>query len=349
MENVKSNKNNKVRFIAVIIVLVALGLVVYFFMHLNQETTDDAQIESTVNSISPKVSGYITGLPVSDNQYVKAGDLIVQIDPTDYQIKVDHAKANLDAANAKLAGSSSSLETTKVSAPSNVDAATADVAQASATWDNANKLLKRIKSLSDEARSQQQLDAAIAQERAARASLDAAKAKLRDAETAPHAVATAQANADELHAEVKQAEADLAQAQSDLDNTKIIAPITGRVTNKGVQQGDYVQPGQQLFSLVGEDIYVVANFKETQLRDMIAGDRVRIDVDAFPNLKLEGKVDSIQYGTGARFSAFPPENATGNFVKIVQRVPVKIVFTNLSKTQLPIGPGISVVPIVYTK
>ena len=349
MKNVQSTNKNKIRLIAAIIILVSIGLAVYFITHMNQETTDDAQIESTVNSISPKVSGYIVNLPISDNQYVKAGEIIAQIDPTDYKIKVDRAQANLEAAQAKLEGSSSSLETTKISAPSNEDAATAEVAQASAAWDNANKLLKRIKSLSDEARSQQQLDAVIAQEKSARAALEAAKAKLRDAETAPHAVATAQANADELQAEVKRAEADLAQAQNDLNNTKIIAPIAGRVTNKGVQQGDYVQPGQQLFSLVGDDIYVVANFKETQLRDMRAGDRARIDIDAFPSLKLEGKVDSIQYGTGARFSAFPPENATGNFVKIVQRVPVKIVFAHPPKTELPLGPGISVVPIVYTK
>ena len=345
----KKAGRGKIILIIAILIVAATGAGIYFFLHRNEIKTDDAQMDATVNTIAPKISGYIVSLPINNNQNVKAGDLLLQIDPTDYKIKLARAEANLQAAQAKLAASGKNLETTKVSAPSNVDSATADVAQAQAQWEDAHKNRTRVQSLSREARSQQQLDSAIAQEKAAKAVLDSAKAKLRDAQTAPQAIAAAQANADELMAEVRQAESDVAQAQSDLDHTKIVAPIAGHVTNKNIEQGDYVQPGQQLFSLVGNDIYVVANFKETQLKAMKIGDKADIDIDAFPDLHLEGKIDSFQYGTGSRFSAFPAENATGNFVKIVQRVPVKIILTNGPKAPLPIGPGMSVTPTVYTK
>ena len=343
-------KSSKAKMRAIAAVLfVAAGVGIYVFLHRNEETMDDAQVEATVNTIAPKVNGYIAALPVKDNQFVKAGDVLMQIDPTDYKIRLEKAEASLAAAEARVHSSSMTLETTRISAPSNVDSAQADQERAQSDWENANKNLKRVQSLSDEARSQQQVDNAIAQEKSAKASLDSATAKLRDAQTAPKTVAAAEANTAELSAAVKQAAADVAQAQSDLDNTKIVAPITGRVTNKSIQQGDYVQPGQQLFSLVGTDVYVVANFKETQLKRIKVGDPVDIRIDAYEDLGLKGQIDSFQFGTGARFSAFPPENATGNFVKIVQRVPVKIVFTNLPNDPLTLGPGMSVVPVVYVK
>jgi membrane fusion protein (multidrug efflux system) len=172
---------------------------------------------------------------------------------------------------------------------------------------------------------------------------------MRSAETAPKVIDSAEANAREQEAEVKEAQANLSQAEQDLSDTKIIAPIDGRITNRSVERGDYVQPGQQLTSLVGKDLWVIANYKETQLRNMHSGDKVDIHIDAFPNAVLEGKIDSIQAGTGARFSAFPPENATGNFVKIVQRVPVKVLFTKEPDAALALGPGMSVIPTTYTK
>jgi membrane fusion protein (multidrug efflux system) len=149
-------------------------------------------------------------------------------------------------------------------------------------------------------------------------------------------------------AQVRQAEADLAQAETDLANTKVIAAIDGRITKRSVEIGNYVQTGQQLATLVGTELWVVANFKETQLDHMRTGQPVSIRIDAFPSVKLSGKVDSFQAGTGSHFSLFPAENATGNFVKTVQRVPVKIVFDAPPDAALPLGPGMSVIPTVYT-
>lgn len=337
--------------IALITILLAavIGGGGYKYMHRGEVHTDDAAIESSVLSIRPKVGGYIKTLSITDNQHIKAGDVLLEIDPTDYAIAVDRAKASLEAAEAKLNGSSESLETTKISAPSNLEAAQAQVAVAQANWENANTTMKRLKSLSDLARSRQQLDDAVAAERAAFSTLSDVKAKLRSAETAPKTVALAQSNMDELAAAVKGAKADLAQAEKNLADTKIIASMDGRVTNRGIEQGDYIQPGQQLFSIVGDDFWIVANFKEIQLTDMKAGQRVDIHVDAFPDMKLTGTVNSIQAGTGSRFSAFPAQNATGNFVKIVQRVPVKITLDAPVGPDVAIGPGMSVVPTVHTR
>lgn len=335
--------------IALVALLVLIGIGGYQYLHRGEVHTDDAALEASVITISPKIGGYIKTLSVTDNQLVKAGDLLLEIDPADYQIALDRATATLDAVKARLSGSSESLETTKVSAPSNLEAAKAQVEVAQANWENANITMKRLKSLSDLARSRQQLDDAIAAERSAYSTLSDAKAKLRSAETAPNTVAVAQSNMDELSATVKQAEADVAQAQKNLDDTKIYALTDGRVTNRGVERGDYIQPGQQLFSLVGNDFWVVANFKEIQLTNMHVGQRVKIHVDAFPDLPLTGKVDSIQAGTGSRFSAFPAQNATGNFVKIVQRVPVKVLLDNPVGPEIPLGPGMSVVPTVFTR
>jgi len=331
------------------VTLVAAGTGFYLWLHRGEESTDDATIEAHVVTISPKVSGYVKKLYVLDNESVKAGDVLVEIDPADYVIRVDHAKALLEAAKAGYKASGHTLETTKISAPSNLDAAKAQLEAATANWNKAKNDLHRMQRLSNEARSREQLDSAVAAEKTARSNLEDARARLRSAETAPKVIASAKSNAEELGAQVKEAQAELAQAEKDLADTKIIAPMDGRITRRGVEQGDYVQPAQQLCSLVGSELWVVANYKETQLVHMKQGDRVAVHVDAFPDAKIEGKIDSIQSGTGSRFSAFPPENATGNFVKIVQRVPVKILFNAQPDGTLAIGPGMSVVPTVYTK
>lgn len=331
-----------------VIVAVVIGAGAYIYAHRNEQNTDDAAIDGHTVTLSPKVSGYVKTLNIDDNQMVKAGDVILEIDPEDYTTKRDHAAAALDAAKAAADAAVNNSETTDISAPSNLDAAQAQVVSAQANLDKAEADLKRMQRLSNEARSQEQLDQAVAAEKAMKASLEDAQAKLRSAETAPKAIAQAKANSDQLIAQVKQAEADLAQAEIDLGNTKIIAPIDGRITKRSVEKGNYVQPGQALASLVGNDMWVTADFKENQLSHMRAGQPVTIKVDAYPDLTIKGKVDSIQSGTGAFFSAFPPENATGNFVKIVQRVPVKIVFDQPLDPALAIGPGMSVVPTVDT-
>lgn len=340
-----SAKRGKIIIGALIVVLGVLG---YILWHLGEESTDDAAIEAHVVSISPKVGGYIKKINVRDNQSVKAGEVLLEIDQEDYIIRRDRAQASLDAAIAAFHASSHTLETTQISAPSNLDAAVAQAEAAQANWTKARNDLGRMQRLSDEARSRQQLDEAVAAEKTTRSAFEDAKAKLRSAQTAPKTIATAKFNTEQLSAQIKQAQADLAQAEKDLADTKIIAPMDGYVTKRGVEMGDFMQPGQQMGYLVGNDVWVVANFKETQLAHMKPGQKVSIEIDAFPKASIEGKVDSIQAGSGSRFSAFPAENATGNFVKVVQRVPVKILLTKKDASVI-LGPGMSVVPTVYTR
>ncbi|MCE5284313.1 MAG: HlyD family secretion protein [Pelosinus sp.] len=342
--------NSKLVKILTIFLIAAIGAGAYFYLHRGEVSTDDAIIDGRTVVLSPKVLGYMKTVNIEDNQLVKTGDVLFEIDPTDYIIRRDRAKAALAAAQAAADASNNNVKTTMISAPSTVDAADAQVASSAATWEKAFSDRQRMESLfAAGACSRQQFDQAIATEKSTRANLDALRANLRSANTAPTVIATAKATSDQLQAQIKQAENDLAQAENDLANTKIIAPMDGRITKRSVEIGNYVQAGQQLATLVGTDIWVVANFKETQLEYMHPGQSVNIRVDAFPNVQLRGKVDSIQSGTGSYFSLFPAENATGNFVKTVQRVPVKIIFESMPDGAPQLGPGMSVVPTVYTK
>ena len=334
--------------IIVLLLVAVIASVAYWYLHRWEISTDDASISGHSVSISPKIPGYVKVLTINDNQLVKAGEVLLEIDATDYIIRRDKAKAVYDAARSAAFASVNNMETTTISAPSNIDAAEAQLEAAKANLLKADKDLQRMQGLSDEARSQGQLDQAIAAQRSAKASVYEAEAKLRSAKTAPKAIAAAKAVKEQLAAQFKQAEADLAQAEYDLANTKILAPVTGKITNRAVERGDYVQTGQHLTALVATDFWVIANFKETQLENMRVNQPVQISIDAFPDLSLAGKVDSIQSGTGAFFSAFPPQNATGNYVKVVQRVPVKITFQQPLDSALAIGPGMSVVPTVNT-
>jgi membrane fusion protein (multidrug efflux system) len=335
------------RILIVLIVVVALiAGAVYIFIHRNEETTDDAAIAGNTMTISPQIAGTVLARHIDDNQQVKTGDVLLEIDPATYLARRDKARAALDAALAAAEGAKNSAESTDVSAPSNLAAAQAQVDAAQANWTKAQNDLQRLQKISAEARSQQELDAAIASEKSAHSNFDDATAKLHSAQTAPKTIAEAVANTEQLIAQAAAAQADLAQAEIDLADTKIVAPVDGHITKRSFEVGDYVQPGQLLGSIVSNDLWVVANFKETQLRYMRIGQPVTIQIDAYPGQKLKGKVDSIQSGTGAFFSAFPPENATGNFVKIVQRVPVKITFEEAPDAALALGPGMSVDPIV---
>lgn len=340
--------SKQVRVLGVMALVVLCG-VVYLALHAGEESTDDAQLDAHVVTLSSKLGGHILAIHVQDNQHVKAGDLIMEVAPTDYTLRVDRAQAVLDAAKAGLTAINETLETTQVSAPSNLDAVKAQVDAAQANWNKASNDLGRMRRLSDEARSQQQLDDAIATERTMRSSLEDAKARLRAAQTAPKTIQNARSNKEVQEAQVRQAEAELAQAKKDLADTRITAPMDGVFTKRTAEQGDFIQTGQQLGTLVGDEMWVIANFKETQLTHMRAGQKAHITIDAYPSVALEGKVESIQRGTGARFSAFPPENATGNFVKVVQRVPVKILLTTPLPAGLSVGPGMSVTPTVIVK
>lgn len=336
---------------SILIALATITLlgVLYWWLEHNKESTDDAAIEADVVSISSKLSGYIEYIAVEDNQLVKKDDLILRLDSSDYKNAVDTAEANFAAAQASLDSSLQTLQSVQVTAPSGLDSAISQVTSAKSQWMKAAADLQRINGLNDLVRTKQQMDEAIAAERTAKSNLEDAIAKQKSAQTAPKAVAIAEAAVRQAEAVMERAGADLAQAHLNFNNTKILAPFDGRVTKHSVEVGAYVQPGQMLMALVSQDFWVVANYKETQLEKIRPGQKATIRIDAFKDKVYEAKVDSIQSGTGARFSLFPPENATGNFIKVVQRIPVKITFIEKPDPALPIGPGMSVVPVVYTE
>ncbi|MFL9875496.1 HlyD family secretion protein [Paraburkholderia megapolitana] len=335
--------------VLIAIVIACILLVVggwYYFSTRNTETTDDAQVDGNAVTVAPKVAGYVVTLAIRDNQRVKAGDLLIKIDPRDYIAARDQAEASLEVARAQLENAQVNLTVTRVSAPAKLVQAKAQVAQASANQVLAAADDRRQTTLDARATTQAARDQASAQLRSAAATLTNNQAQVDIAKLIPETVAQAQAQVDQANAQVRQAQAQLEAAQLNLSYTEIRAPQDGWVTLRNVQLGSYVQAGQSLFSLVAPDVWITANFKENQLGRMRVGQKVSIRVDAYGQLRLKGHIDSIQQGTGSRFSAFPAENATGNFVKIVQRIPVKIVIDSGLDANLPLPLGASVDPEV---
>ncbi|HUK33840.1 MAG TPA: HlyD family secretion protein, partial [Vicinamibacterales bacterium] len=379
----------------------------WLWMTAGRESTDDAQTEAHVVQIAPRVGGTVLKVLVTDNQMVEADAPLVEIDPRDYQIALDRAKADLADAEASAKAASANVAVTSIGATSNVTTATAGVSQSRAAIEeaergvegargqleaarsqvrqaeaNANKAARdvdRYKALlaKDEV-SQQQYDTAVATADAQHAGVDAAKggaaaaeaglraaqsrlmqanvaeeearAALRNAQTAPEQIAAIKARAAAAEAHVQQLRAQVAQAELNLQYATVKAPESGLVSRKSVEPGQIVQPGQPLMALVAlNDIWVVANFKETQLEHMRPGQRASVKVDAIGGKEFTGKIDSLAGATGARFSLLPPENATGNFVKVVQRVPVKIVLDPNQDPEHLLRPGLSAEPTVYTK
>jgi membrane fusion protein, multidrug efflux system len=420
--------------IGVVLLLGAVVGVRYWLHSRLYESTDDAFIEGHATQVSPKVSGYVQKLYIEDNQPVKAGDLLVEIDPRDYEARLAQARAALNAAIARSNAAKAGLALTRVTsgagveqASAGVDAARSGVAQARAAASAAEGRVKQSSAaidtaeanvaqaqaqvvaaeaeavrarddaaryrdlLKEDAVSRQELDRATAADATAVAQLEAARkrvaaaqaqvgearaaqaaatdqykqllsqitgtqaqvgqasGKLSEANSAPQQVAVRQSEVETTSAEIGQAEAAVRQAELDLSYTKVYAPEDGRVTKKSVEQGALLQPGQALFVLVPAEMWIVANFKETQLNRMRAGQPVEIKVDAYPGTSFRGHVDSFQRGTGSRFSLLPPENATGNYVKVVQRLPVKIIFDGPSDSEHLIAPGMSVEPEVKVR
>ena len=340
---------NKIKILLFILVLCAAAGAYYILYVAGKETTDDARFDSYIVPISAKVSGYVKELNITDNQSVKTGDPLLAINPIDYQITVDKAQAALEAAEAQYQQATENLAATKVSAPSSVDAAKAAVAAAQADLDNAIKDAARNRKLKGITASAREIDQTNTAEQTAKARLDQAQAQLKSAETSTQTIAGADAGTRMLAAQVDGKKAELATAKENLDNTKITAPMDGKITSRTVEAGAYVQPGQALMAISSPDLWVVADFKETQLEHIRVGQPVEIKIDAFPHLVLHGKVDSLQAGTGARLSLFPPENATGNFVKVVQRVPVKITLDEQPDASFALAPGMSVEATVLVK
>lgn len=330
---------------AVALVLI-IGAIVYWFLTRNQVSTDDAFTDGDAVTMAAKVSGYVTQLDIEDNRRVKKGDVLLRIDERDYLAQRDQAAAQLGLAQAQLHQSETQLDLAKVQYPAQLAQAQAQLASAEANLQNANASYARQRGVDPRATSQANIDTASAQQRSARADVENARAQVRVAAQVPLQVRQAEATVEQRRQQVRQAAAQLEAAELNLSYTEVRAPSDGWVTKRNVQLGSFVQAGSSLFSLVTTDLWVTANFKEAQLTRMHLGDPVKIKIDAFPDLDLHGHVDSIQQGTGSRFSAFPAENATGNYVKIVQRVPVKIVIDRGldASTRLPLG--LSVEPTV---
>ena len=325
----------------------------YFFDVLTHESTDDAFIAAHVVSIAPRISGQVAAVHVLDNEMVRSNELLVEIDPSSYSITVAQKEASAEAqsANYKAFLAGYELMRTKVTtaeATVRQSQADADAAEATAKWaqmdfDRAQDLRKQ------NTVSQRELDAAQTANLKAQADLNSARQKVAvDDSKVDEAKATLAATGAAITmalAQWKAAQTNVAAAQLDLSYTKIFAPCDGRVTRKAVEPGNYVQVGQQLMSIVPADIWVVANFKESQLKKMKPGQPALVEIDALGK-SLRAHVNSIQAGSGAAFSLLPPENATGNYVKVVQRVPVKILFDEPLPADHVIGPGLSVTPDV---
>ncbi|OLE79214.1 MAG: secretion protein HlyD, partial [Acidobacteria bacterium 13_1_20CM_2_65_9] len=386
--------------IAIAAIVVALaGIAVWLWLTAGRESTDDAQIDARVTQIAPRVGGTIARVAVNDNQRVDAGAVLIELDPRDYQVAVDKAKAELADAEANALAARSTVPIAATTATSGVTTARGGIAQAQAAVAAAEKEVEaaRARVVSAQARvreaetnaakaardverlrgllakdeiAQQQFDSAVAAAEAAKAAADSARsqvveaeagirvaesrliqarageqqarAELESAQTGPEQVTATKARASAAAARVQQARANLAQAELNLQYTTVKAPAAGVVSKKGVNVGQVVQPGQPLLALVQiDEVWVTANFKETQLKNMRPGQRAKVDVDALGGREFNGKVDSIAGATGARFSLLPPENATGNFVKVVQRVPVKIVLDGAQDPDHLLRPGMS--------
>ncbi len=324
----------------VVIALAATAAAAFYYVRFiaPYEETDDAFIESYVTFISPRVSGPVVKLLVADNQRVKAGEVLLEMDPRDYQALVDQAESDLAAADTRVLQAEAQILVDQAKA----DQQNAEIAAAQASADRAEADRVRFQSVQSQAVSRSQLDLAKTQASSAVAEVEVARNRAR---AAVAQVALDRADVQTARAQVQQARTRLQQAQLQLSYTTVAAPRDGRVTRRTVELGSYVQTGQALLALVPDDIWVTANFKETQLNRIRPGQPVLIRVDAYPGREFKGRVDSLQAGSGARFSLLPPENAVGNYVKVVQRVPVKIIFDEpVNVSGLDIAPGMSVVP-----
>ncbi|WP_250436904.1 HlyD family secretion protein [Caballeronia sp. ATUFL_F2_KS9A] len=335
--------------LGVVVVVLAIGAFVWWFLTRNQVSTDDAYTDGDAVTIAPKVSGYVVTMYIDDNRFVHKGDLLIRIDPRDYQAQLDQANAQLGLAQAQLHAAQTQLEVARVQYPAQLAEAQAQELNARANLAQASAAYERQHSVDIRATSQQNIDTADAQQKSAQANVAQARAQVRTASLVPQQIAQVVATVEERRQQVRQAQAQVESAQLNLSYTELRAPADGWITKRNVQYGTFLQAGTSILSLVTTRVWISANFKESQLDRMQPGDKVDIDVDAYPDMKLHGHVDSVQLGSGSRFSAFPAENATGNFVKIVQRVPVKIVIDDGLKpgTSLPLG--LSVVPTVMLR
>jgi membrane fusion protein (multidrug efflux system) len=381
------------RILAVAGVLALIVVVAMYLYYRNRISTDDAEVDAHVTPIASKIYGNISEILVLDNQQVKAGQILVRIDPRDSQAKVDQARAELTLAESQSTGASTEVPLAQATTTSDVSAAEADaagsqaayqeatssdvayaqanVAKSQAAFDKAQADLARMKPLADKAEiSQQDYDGYVETARVAESQLEADKQKLAEAQNKAqvaganlHAatahlaearagsrmVAVRSSDAAAARARVAEAQANLDAAELELSYTQIVAPVDGVVTHKSVEVGQIVEPGQGLLVIVPlNDVWVTADYKETQLADVRAGQKAEIHVDMYDET-FTGHVDSIAGATGARLSLLPPENATGNFVKVVQRIPVKILLDPIPPEKAILRPGMNVDVTILTQ
>ena len=349
-EKAPAKSNGAGKKIGLVVVLLAVVVGLYAFLSGGDvESTDDAYTDGRASIISPLVAGAVISLDVNDNQFVNKGQQLVRIDPRPFQNDRALADAVLETAKAQLGAQSYGFEVAKKNFPALLNHAQAQLAAAQATAAKAQADYNRQVSLSKQATSQQDVDAARAAMKQADAQVAAAQAQVAQAAPVPQRIGETEKAVGQLQGQVDQAQARLDQAELNLSWTTVRAADDGWITKRNVEVGNYIAPGQQIFAIVGTERWIIANFKEAQLKRMQPGQKVAISIDAYPQLKLEGHVDSIQQGSGSKFTAFPPEIATGNFVKVVQRVPVKIVIDKGLDPNVPLPLGISVIPMVSLK
>jgi len=328
---------------AVALILIVGGLL--FWLHARHfESTDDAFIDTHIVRLAPQIEGRVTQVLVNDNQLVGVGQPLVRIDSSDVRTRVAQAQAQKAQAQAQVDNAKVQISANEASYQQSL----ADAASAEAQAENAPRDLVRYRTLqrlNAQAVSQQQVDQAVTQARQSAAQRDAA---LKAAKARLDQIIAAKTQVTSGEDQVRAAEAQLDEANINYGYANIVSPVTGHIAQKTVAVGNYVQPGAQLMAIVPLQIWVTANFKETQLASMRVGQPVTFHVDACPADKIEGHVDSIQRGAGQAFGILPPENATGNFVKVVQRVPVKLVFDH-PPAHCPLGPGMSVEPSVRVR
>ena len=323
--------------------LVTAG-VLYWLHSRHYETTDDAYIDGNISQIAAQVGGRVTRIAFQDNQEVRAGQVLLELDPRDFQMRLDQAVSQRVQAQAQSAQARAQLSLQQA----NLDQAQANVRVTEADLGQAQADLARYRAIDPKAITRQQLDNQGATAKSAIAKLDANRQAVAGARAqieAQRAMVAAQ------DAAGQQAEVTVRNAQLQLSYTTILAPADGQVTKRTVELGNYVNPGQSLLAVVQDRLWVTANFKETQLAGMSPGQHVRVRVDACPDVDLDAKVTSFQGGSGQVFSSLPAENATGNFVKVVQRLPVRINFDDpaAARTRCRMAPGMSVSPRVTVR
>ncbi len=348
-KEVKKRKPAYKRILPVILIVIVIGGIIFGIKELiyyaHYEVTDDAQVDGDISPVVARVSGYVEAIRFKDNQHVDRGDTLVILDDKDYRIQLEQAKAALAAAQSSVGVSASNVNAVRANVPpaqANIEAAEAQVWKITQTYNRYKNLLQ------GHAITQAQFDEIKAEKEAAEAQLAAAKKQV----AAIHeqvASSRKQVKATSAQIAVKQAAVDFAKLQ--LSYTVITAPVSGQVSKRNIQVGQLVGQGQQMFAIVNDSsIYVTANFKETQLNDMRIGQPVDIEVDAYPKKDFHGYVASFSGATGAKFSLLPPNNATGNFVKVVQRVPVRINFDSIPREwNRRLIPGMSVEATVRVK